>query len=112
MYIAAADGSSVTDLSAAGDGWQVDWSPDGQLILLASHRDRDDRITDVYSMRPDGSDIKRLTNGVGQTPAWSPDGTHIVFSAPGLSIMNADGAGIVRLPTPGIGEATLPDWTP
>ncbi len=30
MYIAQADGSTVVDLSRVGEGWQVDWSPDGR----------------------------------------------------------------------------------
>jgi Tol biopolymer transport system component len=111
MYITQADGSSVTDLSAAGEGWQVDWSPDGRLILFTSHRDHADNYTDIYSMNPDGSDIRRLTNQSAYTPAWSPDGLHIAFSAPGLFVMNADGSGVTAIPT-NVGETSLPDWTP
>jgi Tol biopolymer transport system component len=111
MYIAEADGSKVVDLSRVGEGWQVDWSPDGRSILFTSHRDHPDNYTDVYVMRPDGSAVRRLTHKVGQTPAWSPDGDHIVFSAPGLSIMDPDGSNVSTLPTPGLGEITLPDWT-
>jgi TolB protein len=111
MYVAQADGSKVVDLSSVGEGWQVDWSPDGRSILFTSHRDRPDNYTDVYVMRPDGSAVRRLTHGLGQTPAWSPDGDHIVFSAPGLFIMDPDGSEVSALPTPGLGETTLPDWT-
>jgi TolB protein len=111
MYIAQADGSKVVDLSRVGEGWQVDWSPDGRSILFTSHRDHPDNYTDVYVMRPDGSAVRRLTHNVGYTPAWSPDGDHIVFSAPGLSIMNPDGSNLRALPTPGVGETALPDWT-
>jgi Tol biopolymer transport system component len=110
MYIVNADGSRVVDLSRAGEGWQVDWSPDGHSILFTSHRDHPDNYTDIYVMRPDGSGVKRLTHAVGYTPAWSPDGTHIVFSAPGLSVMRADGSGITSLPVDGVGETALPDW--
>ena len=111
MYIARADGSEVVDLSRVGEGWQVDWSPDGRSILFTSRRDHADTVTDIYVMRPDGSAVRRLTHSVGQTPAWSPDGAHIVFSAPGLSIMDPDGSHVRALPTPGLGEVTLPDWT-
>jgi TolB protein len=111
MYIAQADGSKVVDLSRVGEGWQVDWSPDGRSILFTSHRDHPDNYTDIYVMRPDGSGVRRLTHRVGQTPAWSPDGDHILFSAPGLSIMDPDGSNVIALPTPGLGETTLPDWT-
>ena len=111
MYIAQADGSKVVDLSRAGEGWQVDWSPDGRSILFTSHRDHPDNYTDVYVMRPDGSAVHRLTHDVGQTSAWSPDGKHVVFSAPGLFVMDPDGSDASALPTPGLGEITLPDWT-
>ena len=58
---------------------------------------------DVYTMKPDGSDVKQLTNLGPDHPAfwesWSPDGKQIVFSvypAPDfiaqLWLMNADGS--------------------
>jgi Tol biopolymer transport system component len=111
MSIAQADGSKVVDLSRAGEGWQMDWSPDGRSILFTSHRDHADNYTDVYVMRPDGSGLRRLTDARAYTPAWSPDGDHIVFSAPGLFIMDRDGSDVRALPTPGVGETSLPDWT-
>jgi Tol biopolymer transport system component len=111
MYIVDVDGSNLVDLSSVGEGWQVQWSPDGRFILFTSHRDHPDNYTDVYVMAPDGSAVRRLTRDVGQTAAWSPDGEHVVFSAPGLSIMAPDGGDVIALSTPGVGETSLPDWT-
>jgi TolB protein len=110
MYIVDVNGSHVVDLSRVGEGWQVDWSPDGRSILFTSHRDHPDNYTDIYVMRPDGSGVRRLTHNRAYTPAWSQDGIHIVFSAPGLFVMRADGAGITPLPIEGVGETALPDW--
>jgi Tol biopolymer transport system component len=111
MYVVDPDGSNLVDLSAVGEGWQVDWSPDGSSIIFASSRDQTDPgYDDIYVMRPDGSDVRRLTNQKAYTPAWSPDGDHIVFSAPGLFVMNPDGTGVTPLPT-NVGETSLPDWT-
>jgi len=110
MYIVNVDGSGLVDLSSVGEGWQVDWSPDGASILFTSHRDHPDNYTDVYVMRPDGSGVRRLTDASAYTPAWSPDGSHIVFCAPGLYVMRADGTGIESLPVEGVGETSLPDW--
>ena len=111
MYIVDVDGSDLVDLSSVGEGWQVQWSPDGRSILFTSHRDHPDNYTDVYVMRPDGSSVRRLTYNCAYTPAWSPDGDLIVFSAPGLFIMHPDGSDVRALPTPGVGETSLPDWT-
>jgi TolB protein len=110
MYVVDIDGSHVVDLSKAGEGWQVDWSPDGRSILFTSHRNYPDNYTDICVMRPDGSGVTRLTHDRAYTPAWSPDGSHIVFSAPGLFVMQADGFGITSLPVAGVGETSLPDW--
>jgi len=111
MFVAEVDGSKVVGPVGAGEGWQVDWSPDKRSILFTSHRDYPDpKHRDLYVMRPDGSDVRRLTYQGAEAPAWSPDGQHIVFSYGGLFVINANGTGVTPLPT-GVGETELPDWT-
>ena len=111
MSVVDGDGPGVVELSTAGEGNMVAWSPDGQSILFASHRDQSDNYRDIYVMRPDGSDVRRLTSVKAEAPAWSPDGRYIAFSAPGgLGIMRADGSGIAYLPLAGVGWAGFPDW--
>jgi Tol biopolymer transport system component len=81
-----------------------------RLLGAPSHRDHTDDFTDIYVMRPDGSGATRLTHDRAYTPAWSPDGSQIVFSAPGLFVMRADGSDITSLAVGGVGETALPDW--
>lgn len=88
------------------------WSPDGSRLAFHSERtdpaiDDDDPIADVFTMRADGSDVRKVTDSVGynQTPTWSPDGTLIAFtrflaSAPqeqGVFVIRPDGTGLRRV---------------
>jgi TolB protein len=76
--------------------------------------------TDLYSVQPDGSALTQLTatpHRMEFAPAWSPDGTRIVFSrtlAPfghgSIWVIRADGSSPVRL-TSGI-DARDPAWSP
>ena len=57
-------------------------------------------------MNADGSAQTRLTtnNAIDGEPAWSPDGTRLVFSSTrtgngDIYRMNADGTGLLRLTT-------------
>ena len=74
----------------AGDAVDPRWSPDGKWILFWSVGVVDDdgrfRITgrrDIGVIRPDGSDMKLLTDDVefDWSPAWTDDGRRIVFSS-------------------------------
>ena len=70
----------LTHVAAAQAAGAPDWSPDGARIVYASNQTGDYRI---WVMNADGSGQRRLTNDPGFADlesAWSPDGTHILFS--------------------------------
>jgi Tol biopolymer transport system component len=64
-----------------------------------------DGATDIFTMNPDGSDVRQLTsfgpNGFAYAQSWSADGRQLVFAATAspstapaqLWIMNSDGSG-------------------
>lgn len=75
------DGSNLVRLTTnpAGDT-DPNWAPTGDALAFTSTRDGADAI---YTMGADGSAQTRrsgLGAGPSRQPAWSPDGTRIVFS--------------------------------
>jgi TolB protein len=48
------------------------WSPDGRWIAFSSNREGP--VFDLYLIRPDGTELQRITHGDGDTryAAWKP----------------------------------------
>jgi Tol biopolymer transport system component len=91
-------------------------APSGHLVF---EREADGN-TDVYAMDVKTGEMTRLTDDPGWdgTPAWSPDGTQIVFASqrdgsgtPVVYIMNADGSDQRPL-TETTYSSYMPAWSP
>jgi TolB protein len=74
-------------------------------------------VFDIYTIKPDGTDERRLTFGPGnkEHPRWSPDARFLVYSSDqhggrGIYIMRADGTGIQRISSSG-GQSQHPAWS-
>ena len=128
LYIANSDGSGLRKLASGPELYsRPRWSPDRRRILFGRIADGP---SEIYVIDVDGTGGRvRLADGIN--PAWSPDGTKIVFAsnggAPlgaafGIYVMNADGSGIRQLTSPpnngvqcseGASVDDLnPDWSP
>jgi Tol biopolymer transport system component/serine/threonine protein kinase len=103
VYVANIDGTNISNLTfqdlSWDNGWS--WSPDGKWIAFTSDRDGN---WEIYKMRPDGTEVTRLTSSPSQDgwPSWTPDGQRIVFDSDraGTSqifIMDADGSNVRKL---------------
>jgi Tol biopolymer transport system component len=127
LRIVNVTGGGVRTLTTDYDNFPM-WSPKGDRIAFSrlAHGN-----FDIYSIRPDGTDLRRLTDAEGNDshPAWSPDGEHILFSSSRfgfkdeaplfdipqpygeLFIMKADGSD-QRALTDNKWEEGTPSWVP
>jgi len=73
-------------------------SPDGRKLAVSIRRDGS-RDTDIWVVDLARGSLTRVTFDIGGSPAWAPDGKHIIYGsgAPGdataLYAINADGSG-------------------
>jgi len=76
IYIMSVDGSNLHQISSGGNVQAPSFSPDGQWIAFTGYIDRyrDDNGCEIYIMRLDGSDVRRLTNNAycDYQPRWGP----------------------------------------
>lgn len=116
-----------TSIAGGYDNFPL-WSPRGDLIMFSRQVDGD---YEIYTIKPDGTGLKRLTYSRGNDAhmAWSPDGEHIVFTSARMGfkdeamytdapqpygeifVMRADGSDVQQL-TDNQWEEGTPAWQP
>jgi Tol biopolymer transport system component len=131
LYVIDADGRNLRQVTPATLAAQEpEWSPDGARIVFVSPNRGDPAnelswdFGDIYTIRPDGSDVRRLTTGeASANPSWTADGRILFARASGAAAgwwtMNADGsdpallvsAAAIGVEPSGI-DGTHPAWQP
>ena len=103
------------------------WSPDGSLVAFALGQPGGGDL--IYTMRPDGSALTRVTSPVlGQTasdmkPVWAPDGSRLAFQRYqevcvgstcsmryDIYEVNPDGSGLRNLTAQAVWGGSAPTW--
>jgi TolB protein len=122
LFVVPTDGSTPTQVGPDG-ACEAVVSPDGSKIAFVQYKWDHGPKYDVWVMNIDGTGLTQITtDGRSTEPAWSPDGTQIVFvrkvKSPSdpwrqtdLFRMNADGTNRVRLTETRRWE-DAPTWSP
>jgi Tol biopolymer transport system component len=129
IYIVGVDGKGLRQVTPTTflDAARPHWSPDGSKLLFGAPGQFVVTSLDgnnVYVVNVDGSELTELTHFVGndyaENPAWSPDGTMIVFDQfvdgthfVALVVMRADGSlpTVIWHPTPKLDVTPqVPAW--
>ena len=121
------DTGQVTSIASGYDNFPL-WSPRGDLIMFSR---QDEGDYEIYTVKPDGTDVRRLTRSKGNDAhmAWSPDGAFILFASTRMGfkdeatytdapqpygeifVMRADGTDVQQL-TDNQWEEGTPAWQP
>ena len=117
IFLMSADGSNVRRLTFEGDyNAAPAWSPRGNWIAYVCRTPKKEYKLCVIT--PDGQKHLQLTTGLGvdDSPSWSPDGRHLVFSSTvdgksQIYMINADGKDLERITFTGT-HNSAPSWSP
>jgi TolB protein len=111
LAVRAADGAIMPLTALPGHESSPAWSRVGGRIAFS----RSGAERGLYTVRPDGAGVVRLTTWQSELPSWSPDGTRMVVLGgpePGarLWVLRADGSGSEPL-TPAAYFTGAADWS-
>jgi len=109
-------GRQVGSISEPGEYWDLELSPDNRRVAVEIADERANGYSDIWTIDLLHGIPTRLTFGPGSAiqPAWSPDGSHIVYASnqggeDQMLQKVSNGAGNAELLVKGLGMAS--DWS-
>ncbi|MFL5515716.1 MAG: TolB family protein [Gemmatimonadales bacterium] len=74
---------NIRQLTFGGNNAEAYFSPDGRRLIFQRQEQVDAGCDQEYTMKVDGSDLRRVSNGAGRTTCgyWYPGGHRILYSS-------------------------------
>jgi Tol biopolymer transport system component len=119
LFTMKADGTHQRNLTSSPGvlDQEPNWSADGRRIAFLSDRDGID--FEVYTMRPNGSNVRQLTSNDAEEfhPNWSPDNRMITFTTDRdgnaeVYVMDADGSDQTNVTADPAVDDGVSAWSP
>ncbi len=117
IYLQSVGGHNAINLTkdSPDDDTEPAFSPDGESIAFRSARDGGG----IFVMGRTGESVRRITD-VGFSPAWSPDGTRLVFATAPPVLLSQTPAVLwtvtlatgEKRPLSGVVDGVQPSWSP
>lgn len=119
LFLYDLESGAERQLTEFENALEADWSPDGARIIFTTSRDG---FQELYTMSPDGSDWRRMTENDLQNDlqaSYSPDGKTIAYmtnysvgdGSGEIWLMDADGSNQRRLTDNTLDDGS-PIWSP
>jgi TolB protein len=98
----------------SGNNYSPAVSPDGRRLAMILNKNGS---PDLYVSSIDGTGLLTSTREAESSPCWAPDNQTICYVSrergpAQMFKVSASGGTPVRIPTPGVPNATEPDWSP
>ena len=107
LAVAATDGSGAVPLARLTESdTDPAWSPDGKRLVFTG-RTANGRHIDLFTVRSDGTRLRRLTRSGGFDPTWSSRNRIAYVRGSSIRVMRADGSHGRT-----IANGFHPDWSP
>lgn len=73
LMVMRLDGSEQRQLTSGFNVWFASWSPDGKKLAVTTEG------AEIFTLNPDGSELRKIAVGAYSPPFWSPDGHFIAY---------------------------------